>query len=398
MDPRGGAAAPPEAGSGEPSADVSTDPGSVEQAPPWGLDRIDQLKMPLNGKYRYTTSGKGVTAYILDTGLYTRHSDFGNRAVKGFTAVEDGNGANDCNGHGTHVAGIIGGARHGVAKDVRLIAVRVLNCLGEGTFAGVIAGVDWVTYHHAGPSVANMSLNGTFHQPLNDAVANSIAQGVTYALAAGNHYGNACGESPAATPTALTVAATDQNDERPAWSNSGACVDLFAPGVDIPSAWIGGKNATNVLSGTSMSAPHVAGLAAAYLQSNPYGTPETVRAALTTAAADVVGNPGDATPNLLARKWNGTLKQVSTSSYQPDGTHWRQRAGHIQVWLTGTPGTDPDLYLQWWNGDAWQNVAKSAGDTANERIFHWGSGGSYRIMIYAYSGTGTYDVWTVRQA
>lgn len=367
----------------------------VQTGATWGLDRVDQRNLPLNGNYNYTSKGNGVTAYIIDTGILASHTQFGSRAAGVFTAISDGNGTNDCNGHGTHVAGTIGGSTYGVAKNVQLRGVRVLDCSGSGSWSGVIAGIDYVTYTHTGPSVANMSLGGGYVQAVNDAVTNSINEGVTYSIAAGNSADNACNYSPSSTPLALTVGATDAADQRASFSNYGGCVDVFAPGVNIKSAWRTSTTATNTISGTSMAAPHVAGLAALYLQSNPYATPATVNAVITGAAVPgVVGNPGAGSPNLLARKWNAALSGTGANSYQPDGTYWTQaNPGYIRAWLTGTLSTDPDLYLQKWNGSAWIDVAGSATTTNNERISYNAAPGFYTLRVYAYSGGGTYDVW-----
>jgi subtilisin family serine protease len=360
----------------------------------WGIDRVDQ-RTGLNGTYNYTATGAGVRAYVIDTGIYTAHTQFGGRASVGFDSVGDGQNGQDCNGHGTHVAGTIGGATYGLAKAVGLTAVRVLNCSGSGSFSGVIAGIDWVTYNHNGPSVANMSLGGGFSQPVNDAVTKSIASGVTYAVAAGNEAQNACNVSPASTPGALTVGATDSADVRASFSNYGACVDVFDPGVSITSAWIGSTTATNTISGTSMASPHVAGLAALYLQSNPYATPAVVTDVLkTTAVPWIVSGAGPGSPNLFARKWNGALTATGNSQYQPDGSYWYQaNAGYIQAWLTGTAGTDPDLYLLRWSGTAWVSVAGSASVTPSERVVYLGTAGYYMLRIYAFNGFGSFDVW-----
>lgn len=373
---------------------------SVQTGATWGLDRIDQPYRPLNGTYRYTSVGTGVTAYVIDTGILASHTQFGSRASGGFTAIGDGNGTNDCNGHGTHVAGTIGGSTYGVAKNVRLVGVRVLDCSGSGSWSGVISGIDYVTYTHNGPSVANMSLGGGFVQAVNDAVTNSIAEGVTYAVAAGNDGQNACNTSPASTPGALTVGATDSTDTKPSWSNFGACVDVFAPGVNITSAWRTSTTATNTISGTSMASPHVAGLAAQFLYTNPTATPATVAAALkNTAVAGVVSNPGAGSPNLLARRWNGALSATGASSYEPDGSYWYQGSGgYIRGWLQGTAGTDPDLYLEKWNGSVWVSVAGSASVTPQERITYLATSGYYRLRVYAYSGAASYDAWTTHPA
>jgi len=266
----------------------------------WGLDRIDQSNLPLNNTYNYNFTGAGVTAYIIDTGIRVSHNEFGGRASIGTDTVGDGQNGNDCNGHGTHVAGTVGGTTYGVAKGVSLKAVRVLNCSGSGTTSGVIAGIDWVTSQHTtGKAVANMSLGGSPSTALDNAVRNSIADGVVYAIAAGNSNRNACNFSPARTAEAITVGATTSTDARASYSNKGSCLDLFAPGSSITSAWNTSNTATNTISGTSMATPHVAGAAALYLEGHN-ATPQQVRDAIVGAATqNVVGNPGKGSPNLL---------------------------------------------------------------------------------------------------
>jgi len=272
----------------------------------WGLDRIDQRALPLNSSFTYFNTGAGVTAYIIDTGIRFAHNEFGGRATSGYDAV-DGGSADDCNGHGTHVAGTVGGSTYGVAKGVSLVAVRVLNCSGSGTWSGVIAGINWVTAQHAegAPAVANMSLGGGASSSVDSAVQNSISDGVSYAIAAGNGNAggkaqNACNYSPARVGAAMTIAATDRTDTKPRWSNYGSCVDLFAPGVSITSAWYTSGTATNTISGTSMATPHVAGVAAQYLQSNTAATPATVRNALyNNATPNVVKSSSTTNARLL---------------------------------------------------------------------------------------------------
>lgn len=252
--------------------------------PPWGLDRIGQRDLPLNQVYSYTTTGSGVNVYIIDTGIRRTHTQFGGRAFVGFDAVGDGQNTNDCNGHGTHVSGTVGGSTYGVAKGVRLFAVRVLNCSGSGTNSGVIAGVDWVTANHVSPAVANMSLGGGASTALDTAVRNSIASGVTYSVAAGNSNTNASNSSPARVSEAITVGSSTINDARSSFSNFGSVVDIFAPGSSILSSWNTSDTATATLSGTSMATPHVTGVAARFLQSNPSASPATVRNELVNQA------------------------------------------------------------------------------------------------------------------
>ncbi|MGH9139093.1 MAG: S8 family peptidase [Acidimicrobiales bacterium] len=247
--------------------------------PSWGLDRIDQRNRPTNNAYTYTATGAGVNAYIVDTGLDLDHPDFGARAVSGFDAI-DGGAADDCNGHGTHVAGTVGGTSYGVAKGVTLVAVRVLNCQGSGTNTQVINGINWaIQDHQAGqPAVANFSLGGGASAALDTAIRNLVADGVSVSVAAGNDTANSCSYSPARVAEAITVGASDQNDARASFSNGGTCVDLFAPGVSITSAWLNGG--TNTISGTSMATPHVVGVAAQYLQNHRGATPAQTAQAL----------------------------------------------------------------------------------------------------------------------
>lgn len=266
----------------------------------WGLDRVDQRDLPLNNTYTYNQTGQGVHAYIIDTGVRASHQQFTGRMGNGFTAINDGNGTNDCHGHGTHVAGTVGGTTYGLAKQVTLHAVRVLSCSGSGSNAGVIAGVDWVTQNHGSPAVANMSLGGGISTALDQAVANSISSGVSYAIAAGNSNANACNSSPARVASANTVGATTNTDARSSFSNFGTCVDIFAPGSNITSSWNTSDSATNTISGTSMATPHVAGALALYLQTNPGASPATAtQALLNNSTPNKVTNPGTGSPNRL---------------------------------------------------------------------------------------------------
>ena len=392
---------------------VSTD--TTQSPATWGLDRIDQRNLPLNNAYTYTPTGAGVNAYIIDTGIRRTHTQFGGRAFSGYTAINDGRGSDDCNGHGTHVAGTVGGSTYGVAKAVRLYAVRVLDCSGNGTDSGVIAGIDWVTANKVRPAVANMSLGGGASTALDNAVTNSINSGVTYAVAAGNDGLNACSYSPARAAAAITVGSTTSTDARSSFSNYGTCLDVFAPGSSITSSWNTSDTATNTISGTSMATPHVAGVAALYLQGNTGASAATVRDAIVnTSTANVVTNPGTGSPNRLlysplttgggtppptgcGTTYTGSLSGTGDYDVQPGGTYYQSTvSGTHKACLTGPSGADFDLYLYKWNGSAWSIVARSESSTSTETITYSGTAGYYYWEVYSYSGSGSYTLTASR--
>lgn len=276
--------------------------------PSWGLDRIDQRALPLNNSFTASAYGAGVDVYIVDTGVSTTHTDFSGRLRSGFSAISDRRGTNDCNGHGTHVAGTAAGTTYGVAKAASIIPVRVLDCAGSGYNSGVIAGLDWMIAHHTAgaAAVANMSLGGGISFALDAAVQNAINDGVVMAVAAGNSNIDACDSSPARAANAITVGATgaynagETTDHRSGYSNFGSCLDIFAPGTSITSAWINSSTAINTISGTSMASPHVAGVAAVLMGLNPTSNPSDITAMLlTNATQNVVLSAGTGSPNLL---------------------------------------------------------------------------------------------------
>ncbi|WP_307867955.1 S8 family serine peptidase [Micromonospora sp. C95] len=368
--------------------------GTQTNPPSWGLDRIDQRNLPLNSSYTYPNTATNVTSYVIDTGIRTTHSDFGGRATWGTNTVDSNN--TDCNGHGTHVAGTVGGSAYGVAKATRLVAVKVLNCSGSGTNAGVIAGIDWVTANAVKPAVANMSLGGGANTSVDNAVVNSINSGVTYAVAAGNGNAlgqrqNACNYSPARAAPAITVGATQSNDAAASFSNYGTCVDILAPGVSITSAWHTNDTATNTISGTSMASPHVAGAAALVLSANPSWSPQQVRDYLVTnSTPNVISNVGSGTPNQLLYVVNGsTPPPTNDFSVSVSPTAGSVTAGSSATATVATATT---------NGSA-QSVSLSAsglpsGATASFSPATVTSGGSSTLTISTSASTpsGTYTV------
>ena len=274
--------------------------GTQTDPPSWGLDRIDQVDLPLDDEFTYANTASDVTIHVLDTGVNLNHNEFDGRLVEGFDAIDEGGDADDCQGHGTHVAGTAAGTEFGVAKEAKIAPIRVLDCGGTGSYEGIIEGINWVTENAEGPTVANMSLGGPSDQAVDDAVSAAIDSGVTVIAASGNDATDACNYSPASVESAITVNNSNIDDGQSNTSNYGSCTDLYAPGSDITSAWIDGDDAEYTDSGTSMAAPHVAGAAAIYLQENPEATPAEVKDhLLETATEDAITNPGPDTPNLL---------------------------------------------------------------------------------------------------
>jgi subtilisin family serine protease len=268
----------------EPDARVTA--ADTQKSATWGLDRVDQRALPLSGTYTPASSGAGVSAYVIDSGVLSAHAEFGGRVTSGWSAISDGLGTGDCNGHGTHVAGTIAGKTYGVARAATVIPVRVLDCNGSGFNSDVIAGLEWVASNHqtGTPAVANLSLGSTASAMVDAAVQGVINDGVTAVVAAGNSAADACNSSPARVPGALTVAASDSADKQAAFSNYGSCVDLYAPGVAIKSASFSSTTATALMSGTSMASPHVAGAAAVMLSQSPGLLPADVASKLLSAA------------------------------------------------------------------------------------------------------------------
>jgi subtilisin family serine protease len=379
--------------------------GTQPNPPSWGLDRIDQKTLPLNQSYTYPdTAGEGVSAYVIDTGVRITHSDFGGRASYGYDAIDNDNTAQDGHGHGTHVAGTVAGSSYGVAKKAKIVAVRVLNNQGSGTTAQVVAGIDWVTQNAVKPAVANMSLGGGVDTALDTAVRNSIASGVTYAVAAGNDSSNAANYSPARVTEAITVGSTTNTDARSSFSNYGTVLDIFAPGSSITSSWNSSDSATNTISGTSMATPHVAGAAALYLAGNKTATPAQVSTALVNASSPgVVGNPGTGSPNRL----------LNVGSTQPPGPKFENTADYAirdnattvsPVTVSGVAGNAPaglsvpvdikHTYI----GDLKIDLIAPDGSVYNLKAY--GSGGSTDNVITTYTVNASSEVangtWKLR--
>lgn len=368
----------------------------------WGLDRIDQSDLPLNSSYTYNLNGSGVDAYIIDTGIYSRHSNLGGRVRSGFTAFNDGNGTEDCDGHGTHVAGTVGSSTYGVAKNVNLIPVRVLDCEGGGTNSGVIAGVEWVIDNASGPSLANMSLGGGNSTALDNAVQKGIDAGITFVVAAGNDTANACSGSPNKVPDALTIASSTSGDVLSSFSNFGSCIDMIAPGSNITSTWYTGGFET--ISGTSMAAPHVAGVVAQYLQANPSASPAQVEYALESLAARNTITNVKGSPNLFVQAYTGSTVtppttpsvdpiNVSASNVSVAAGSWSRytlvlEAGYSSFEVTTSGGTgDADLFVNFGSQSTTTNYDCKSESSSNSEIcsFNNPPSGTWHIDIYGYS-------------
>lgn len=392
--------------------DAEIDPQTTQTGATWGISRIDEhnYTYPLDQNYDYSATGSGVSVYVIDTGVLTTHPDFGGRAVEAFDAYKENTPMTECNGHGTHVAGTIGSTTYGVAKNVMLYSVKVFPCSGSGTMSDVIAGVDWVTRRATTPAVANMSLTGVYSSSLDDAVRSSVASGVTYVVAAGNYGADACGYSPAHLPEVITVGSTDQRDFRDGISNYGSCVDVFAPGVLITSTWNQIGLPYTAISGTSTASPHVAGVAALYLEANPNAKPSEVQAAITSSATpDVVYNEGLGSPNLFlysdlsasvgggtcsGTSFTGLLAGSGSVDYKSSSGGFSGSTGQYSANLQMPDGAQFNLTLQKKAKSRWSTVATSSATPTGQSINYNGRSGTYRWTVTSVSGSGDYSLCT----
>lgn len=377
-------------------ADQTVSIGASQSNATWGLDRIDQSNLPLNNTYNYDANGTGVNAYIVDTGVRISHNDFGGRGNSGYTAVNDGNGTNDCNGHGTHVAGTVGGSTYGVAKNVEIYAVRVLGCDGSGSNSGVIAGIDWVAANHIKPAVANMSLGGGASSATDNAVNSAVAAGITMVVAAGNDNSNACNYSPARAASAITVGSTASNDSRSSFSNYGNCLDIYAPGSSITSTWSTSNTATNTISGTSMASPHVAGVAALYLDDNPNASPSQVQAAIENAAiANKVSDAKSGSPNILLNNFSGG----GTPNPDPDPVDGTLTNGTAKTGLSGASSSQTFFTLAVPSGATDLSFVMSGGSGDADMYVRYGSApttSTYDCRPYKNGNNETCDITNVQ--
>jgi serine protease len=379
---------------------ISVDPifsaNAVQSGAIWGLDRINQRSLPLDGNYSYDFSGSSVTAYVIDTGVNINHNEFGGRASHGWDFVDNDSDATDCNGHGTHVAGTVGGSSYGVAKNVNVVGVRVLGCTGSGSNSGVISGINWVANNATGASVANMSLGGGASTATDNAVNNAVARGITFVVAAGNDNANACNYSPARATDAITVGSTASSDGRSSFSNYGNCLDIYAPGSSIKSAWYNSNSATKTISGTSMAAPHVAGVAALILQENPGFSPAQVANELSSRSTkNSVSDAKAGSPNELLYSLGGDV----IVDPDPDPTPATELQNNVTVQVSGAKSEEKYFTINVPSGTTSLNVGIAGGSGDSDLYVKYGTKpttGSYDCRPYLDGNNESCDMTSVQ--
>jgi hypothetical protein len=364
----------------------------VQSNPPsWGLDRIDQVQLPLDNQYAYPNTGSEVTVYILDSGIRMDHVEYSSRVVSGYDFIDNDADASDCHGHGTHVAGTVGGTNVGVAKGATLVAVRVLDCSGWGLWSQIIAGIDWVVNTHSGPSVINMSISGNYSSSVNSAVNSAVASGIVCVVAAGNDNVDASTKSPASAADAITVGATTSNDARSSFSNYGSVLDIFAPGSGIYSSTITNSNSYASWSGTSMAAPHVAGAAALYMSANSSATPTQVVNALTsTAVSGTLSGIGSGSPNLLLHNQFGGSNTLPPAPSAPSSlTAGSATTSSISLaWVDNANNESGFSIERSLNGSTWSQIATVGADVTGYVNSGLSSGTTYSYRVRAYNSGG----------
>lgn len=370
--------------------------GTQNPTPSWGLDRLDSATT-LDSAYTYDTTGEGVKAYVVDTGINTTNTDFTGRIASGYTYFNDGYGVNDCNGHGTHVAGTIAGTTYGVAKSATVIPVKVLNCSGSGTNLSVVAGINWiVSTHTGGPAVINLSVGGSFDSSINNAVLNATNAGFVVVVAAGNETADACTKSPASAATAITVSAVDSTNTFASFSNYGTCVDIAAPGVSIKSDYINSTTATATLSGTSMASPHVAGVVARLLQTNPARTPAQIASDLNSLSikGSLKNVPSGTANSLVNLQVSAVLApEVAPETPAPTITKGASNLAAKVTVPTGTARPTEYTFTVMRNGVKWSTSTVSVAATTSSVTYTSPKiakrSGTYVVQVTARNGAGT---------
>jgi len=366
-------------------------PSYIQISPTWGIDRIDQRKIPLDSKYMYEYTGTGVSVYVIDTGINMTHEEFEGRASAGFDAFSDGKNGSDCNGHGTHVAGTIGSKTFGVAKGVKLISVRVLDCSGSGSLSGVLAGLDWIGINNTGPAVANMSLGSSKSASLNEAVAKLFSMNINLVVAGGNSNADACNYSPSSSMEAITVGASDVNDARASFSNYGSCLDIFAPGVSITSTWYSSTTATAVLNGTSMASPHVAGVVALFLQENPELNSQQISEAVKNSSTKYAITNSKSLASHLLYSFNEETSLTVPAAPGNLVANFSSKIGIQLSWSDNSSNEDGFEIYKSTNSGSFVTIGRVNAQTISFIDNNFTSGSTYTYRVVGYNSVGFSD-------